>query len=151
MVEKHLKIWILLQLHAKWPTVIWRIPSLIWITKTIAKPLLQFSSSNTLQPTQQSPFIATWDSPSWTKMENRHHNEFPAPSKSATKMMPIACVSAVATIQMDLIQLLLNRNSNGRPVAPWRHAQNTQTITRTMVTHLSTLFQHFENELPYFL
>ena len=101
MVVNPSQAWSLLYLHAKWPTVIWHIPSLTWITKMIAKPPLQFSSNNTLQPTPQYHFTATWDFHSWMMMENYPHNGFHAPSKSVTRTMSIASASVVATIQMD--------------------------------------------------
>ena len=106
MVENHSQAWTLLHLHAKWPTVIWHIPSLTWITKIIAKPPPQFSSNNTLQPTPQYHFTATWDFHSWMKMENHPHNGFHAPSKSVTKTMSTVSATVVAIIQLDSMQPL---------------------------------------------
>ena len=125
MVERHFQVWTLLHPHAKWPMVISPIPFLTWITKIIAKPLPQFSSRNTLQPTQQYHFTATWDFHSWMMTENYPHNGFHAPSKSVTKTMSIASASVVATIQMDSTQPLF-KCLKWAPVA-----ENAKSRTKT--------------------
>ena len=120
---------------------------MIWITKIIANPPPQFSSNNTLQPTPQYHFTATWDSHSWMKMENHPHNGFHAPSKSVTKTMSTVPASVVAIIQLDSTQPLFK-------FLKWSLIGKKPNIAQRLAQRWNTcqhVFQHFETELPYFL